>query len=232
MRVLAMDTSTNRLSVALMNDGTTLCEINLEVKAGHAGILLAVIDEVLGKASVPRSGIDLIAVGTGPGSFTGIRIGIATAKGLAAALDIPLAGIPTLDAVARGAAPCPMGMAAVLDAKKGEVFFALYDPEANLLGGPVNIPPEGAADFVRSETVFAGNACAVYRDAFRDALGGNYREAPEHLWYPRASVIGSMALDRATWRRSGEVLPLYVRESDAVISLKKKGLDTAGDPGA
>ncbi|HNQ86920.1 MAG TPA: tRNA (adenosine(37)-N6)-threonylcarbamoyltransferase complex dimerization subunit type 1 TsaB, partial [Deltaproteobacteria bacterium] len=94
MQVLALDTSTSCLSVALLRDGLTACEINLTVKAGHAGMLLSVIDEVLNKSGTPRTAIDLIAVGTGPGSFTGLRIGIATAKGLAESLGCRLVGVP------------------------------------------------------------------------------------------------------------------------------------------
>ncbi len=230
MRVLALDTSTSRLSAALARDGQTVCEINIEVKTGHAGILLAVIDELLGRTSTPRNGLDLIAVGVGPGSFTGLRIGIATAKGLASSLGRPLVGIPSLDAMANGAAPCPLDIVTVVDAKKGEVFCARYNPAGVLLDGPVNIRPEHVGKVGGTDALFLGNACAVYRAVFSAVLGEGYTEAPEHLWHPRASVMAAMAVEKRGWLKGGDVQPVYVRESDAVLSLKTMGGNSDGRP--
>jgi tRNA threonylcarbamoyladenosine biosynthesis protein TsaB len=154
MQVLAMDTSTSCLSVALVRDGETVCEINQQTKAGHAGMVLPVIDEVLARASTDKSRLDLIAVGTGPGSFTGIRIGIATAQGLSDALSCPLLGVSSLDTLAHGVLPSPIPVLPVIDARKGEVFCARYDEHGSRFSEAEHLKPEQVVDMVKDETLF------------------------------------------------------------------------------
>lgn len=227
VQVLALDTSTDSLSVALVRDRETACEIVLKVKAGHAGIILPVIDEVLRKAGTPREAIDLIAVGTGPGSFTGLRIGIATAKGLAVSLGCRFVGVSTLDTMAQAVLPSPMPVMPVLDAKKGEVFCASYDRHGSRLSALMNRRPESVVALVSEETLFVGNGCGLYRDAFTRGLGTRYHEAAPYLWVPRASVLAGIALDMAPGDEPADVLPVYVRESDAALLLERSGRGNA-----
>ncbi|HOS97771.1 MAG TPA: tRNA (adenosine(37)-N6)-threonylcarbamoyltransferase complex dimerization subunit type 1 TsaB [Deltaproteobacteria bacterium] len=221
MQVLALDTSTSCLSVALVRDGETVCEINQQTKAGHAGMVLPVIDEVLARASTDKNRIDLIAVGTGPGSFTGIRIGIATARGLSDALSCPLLGVSTLDTLAQGALPSPIPVLPVLDARKGEVFCARYDEHGSRFTDAAHLKPERVVDMVKDETLFTGSGCALYREVFIRGLGRLYHEAATHLWNPRASVLAGIALTVPPEAYPKDVLPVYVRESDAMILLEK-----------
>lgn len=221
VQALALDTSTSCLSVALLRDGHCRCEINLHVKAGHAGMLLAVIDEVLRKAEADRKTIGLIAVGTGPGSFTGLRIGIATAKGLATSLGCRLVGVPTLDAIAHAAVPSALPVLPVVDARKGEVFCCRYDEHGSRFSDYLNLKPETIVEMVRDETLFMGNGCELYREAFMRGLGRRYHEAAEHLWHPRASVVGTIALGMPPENDPPDVLPIYVRESDAALLLER-----------
>lgn len=223
VQVLALETSTNCLSVALVSDSRTSCEINLQVKAGHAGMILSVIDEALNKAETPRTAIDLIAVGTGPGSFTGLRIGIATAKGLAASLGCRFVGVPTLDALAHAAVPSYLPIMPVVDAKKGEVFCCRYDEHGSRFSGYMNLNPEEVVGLVKDETLFMGNGCELYRDVFIKGLGKLYHEAAMHLWNPRASVLAGIALTMAPETYPADVLPIYARESDAMLLLEKTG---------
>lgn len=218
---LALDTSTNCLSVALVKDGSLACETSLQVRSGHGGILLPIIDRVLERTHTGRNEIGLIAVGTGPGSFTGLRIGIATAKGLAMALGCPMAGIPTLDAMAQGVSPSPMQIMPVLDAKKGELFCALYGSDGSRITVPVNTRPAKIAALVDKDTLFVGNGLPLYRDALKESLHGFFHEGPAHEWHPRAAVIGFMALALPPESLTADVLPLYVRASDATLLLEK-----------
>jgi tRNA threonylcarbamoyladenosine biosynthesis protein TsaB len=211
MNVLALDTSTSCLSVALMRDNDIVSETNLEVKVGHSGMILKVIDEVLNNSATGKKDITLIATGTGPGSFTGLRIGIATAKGLAKAIRCPLAGIPTLDVIARGAMPSPMHIMPLLDARKGEVFCALFNRDGSRLTDYMNIRPEGVAALVKEDTLFVGNGCDIYRDILIKDLGGFYHEAPAFLWHPRASVLAGIALSLPIEGLSQDVQPCYIR---------------------
>jgi tRNA threonylcarbamoyl adenosine modification protein YeaZ len=223
VNVLAMDTSTSCLSVALMKDKAPISEINLAVKVGHAGMILLVIDEVLTKTSTSKDDITLIATGTGPGSFTGLRIGIATAKGLAKAIRCPLAGIPTLDIIAQGALPSSIQIMPILDAKKSEVFCALYNKDGSRLTDFMNLRPEGIATLVKEDTLFVGNGCDIYRDMLIKDLGKLYHEGPALLWYPRASVLAGIALTIPIESLSQDVQPLYIRASDATLLLERRG---------
>ncbi len=223
VNVLALDTSTHCLSVALIRDKATITEINLAVKVGHAGMILPVIDEVLTKSSTSKDDITLIATGIGPGSFTGLRIGIATAKGLATSIRCPLAGIPTLDIIAHGALPSSMQIMPIVDAKKSEVYCALYNKDGLRLTDFMNLRPEAIAALVSEDTLFVGNGCDIYRDILIKDLGALYHEGPALLWYPRASVIAGIAQSIPIEDLSKDVQPLYIRASDATLLLERRG---------
>jgi len=226
VKVLALDTSTSCLSAALVKDRQTVCEINLQVKTGHAGMVLPVIDEVLRRADTPRDGIELIAVGTGPGSFTGLRIGIATAKGLAGSLGCRLVGVPTLDTLAHAAVPSYLPIMPVVDAKKGEIFCCRYDEHGSRFSGYMNLKPDEVVGMVKDETLFMGSGCELYRDLFIKGMGRRYHESAIHLWNPRASVLAAIALDMPPGGRTTDVLPIYARESDAALLLERSGRKT------
>jgi len=221
LKVLALDSSSSRLSVALIRDSSTVCEKNIDTMIGHAGIILSVIDAVLSETSTVRDEIGLVAVGTGPGSFTGIRIGLATAKGMATALSCPLAGIPTLDAMVKVALPASMQIMPIVDAKKGEIFCAIYDKNGSRLTDFMNLRPSDIARLVAKDTLLLGNGCELYRDRLKSDLGESYHEAATELWYAKASIIGIMALDSSQNGRPSDVLPIYVRASDATLLLEK-----------
>ncbi len=220
--ILALDTSTDACSVALIGEKGPSYEITIPVRTGHAGSLLPVIDTLFRLSPYSKEDIDLIAVGIGPGSFTGIRIGIATAKGLCLALNCRLAGVNTLDALAQGALPSSIPVMPVIDARKSEVFCRLFSPVGAPLTSPVNVKPEELSEIIDTETLFIGNGIPLYRETLSRILGKNYIEGPVHLWYPRASVIGRMALSDLSLGTLQPALPLYVRSSDATLALEKK----------
>jgi len=192
------------------------------VRTGHAGSLLPVIDTLFHLSPFSKEDVGLIAVGVGPGSFTGIRIGIATAKGLAFGLNIPLAGVNTLDAIAQGALPSAVPVMPVIDARKSEIFCRLYSPNGNPITQPMNVKPAELDGMIDKETLFIGNAVPLYRETLSGILGDRFVEGPPHLWYPRASVIGRMALDDFAAGTLHPALPQYVRSSDAAIQLEKR----------
>jgi tRNA threonylcarbamoyladenosine biosynthesis protein TsaB len=208
--------------VALIIDDFVESEINMVVRAGHAGRLLPMIDDLLRLNRIDRRDLGLIAVGSGPGSFTGIRIGIATAKGLARATGCPLVGISTLDALAYGALPAQIPIMPVIDARKSEIFCGLYTKDGSLKTPYMNIHPHEVGDFVQDETLFIGNGIGLYEDIFASVLGNRFHKGPQSLWAPRASVIGIMALGRGVQDHPTEVNPIYVRPSDATLLLQKR----------
>jgi len=220
MPVLALDTCTDRCSASLLSEGRILAELSIKVQSGHAGMLLKLIDSLLEMAGCPPATVDLIAVGRGPGSFTGIRIGIATAKGLATALACPLKGVCSLDAMVRAALPGDKPIMPVMDARKGEVFCALYSAFGERLSAYLNIPPENIRDYVSGPTLFLGNGLELYSDLLSRELGPDFHRAPEALWYPKAAVIGAMASESPE-ETGRDVNPLYIRASDAALTLNK-----------
>jgi tRNA threonylcarbamoyladenosine biosynthesis protein TsaB len=219
MNILSIETSTDICSVAVLNNEEVLNETSLKVKTGHSGTILYLIDEVLRQSGLKKKDINLIAAGLGPGSFTGIRIGIATAKGLALALDCKILGVSTLDAVAANAPETDHHIMPVLDARKGEIFCAIYGGDRLRLSPPVNIEPSRVEGMIAGPTLFIGNAIALYDKVFRRNLGSLYKAAHKDLWYPKASVIGRLALNPAV--AVNEINPVYVRASDATLLLKR-----------
>lgn len=191
MLILAFDTATDIATSALVADGVTLGE-----RQTRPQLLLSDVDALLADAGVRPKDLDAIVVGTGPGSFTGSRIGLSVARGLALSLGVPVAGVSTLDALA-AAAP---GAFPVVDAKRGEVFVP----------GPRAVRPEDLD--VPPGTVCIGDGARRYRDV----LVGRGAVVPaddSHLHVPRASLHVSVT---GPFGPAGAVMPIYVRDPDAV----------------
>ena len=200
MLILAFDTATSSSTVALVHDGVTLGE---RVAASRA--LLEAADALLNDAGVVPAELDGVACGIGPGSFTGVRIGLAHARGLALALGVPVAGVSTLAALAQGAlgvAPAGCVVVPVVDARRKEVF-ALVD------GVEVCVPPADLA--FPAGAWLVGDGAVRYRDVL-EARGAAVPpdESPLHL--PRGGAHVALA---AAYGPVDEVLPAYLRSPDA-----------------
>lgn len=222
MRILAIDTSTELGSVAVCADGEILAEVSAKVRARHGETLLPLVAYALEHAAVERDAIDLIAVGIGPGSFTGTRIGVATAKGLAIALDRPIIGVVSLYAIAR-AAPGAW-IAPAVDAHKGEVYVALYERRDGALIerlAPMHAFPADALALVRGAASSAAiTGCGSGHRRYPEELGAAFEMLPPIWDAPRASVLALIAEQR--FRSEGPddratLEPLYLRPSDAKL---------------
>ena len=189
--ILAFDTATERATSALVDDGEVLGE-----RVSRASTLLADVDALLRQAGAHQRDVSALALGTGPGSFTGIRIGLAVARGLALALGVPAAGVSTLDALAAGAP----GATPVIDAKRREVFVP--GPQAL---APADLP-------VETGTVYVGNGAVRYRDVLEQA-GATVPPDEDERHLPRARFHAELARDFGPVEL---VEPLYVRFPDAV----------------
>ena len=190
MLVLAFDTATDRATSALVADGELLGE-----RSSRAATLLEDVDALLRQGGARPRDLDALAVGTGPGSFTGVRIGIAAARGLALALDLPVAGVSTLDALAAGAP----GALPVVDAKRREVFVP----------GPRALPPAELA--VEPGTLCVGDGALRYRDVL-EAAGAEVPPDDDERHLPRARFHAALARD---FGAPDLVEPIYVRDPDA-----------------
>jgi len=211
VRVLGIETSSARGSVALIDGSVSICSLEHERANAHGESILPLIEEALAQAGWNRSQLDRIAVGSGPGSFTGLRVGIAIAQGLSEGLELPLVGVPSLFAMALAVpAEHPGCRCALVDARKGELFAAAYDAdgrermEVRLLASVSELTPLLQE---LGDPLFLGNGAAtlpapmrVYRSAATDL---------PHARWTAAAGIGSAPMP--------SVRPLYVRDAGAVM---------------
>ena len=194
MIVLGIETATMTGGVALLNEQRVISEYTLNVKTTHTARLMPALEQILRDSSIDKSQIDGIAVSIGPGSFTGLRIGLATAKGLALGLDVPLVGIPTLDALARNIPFSKHQICTVLDAKKKEIYYSLYRYDEAQGSELVRqtpyqvIPPAELVEQITEKTIFLGDALDAYRSFIRENLGELAIFAPDAQRLPREVV--------------------------------------------
>ncbi len=149
MRILAVETSSRRGSVALLEDQRLVASLEHEQPNSHAERLLPMVEQLLAEAGWPKSSLDRLGVGVGPGSFTGLRVGIALAEGLSVGLDRPLIGVGSLWAMAFGAlAERPGTCCALLDARRDELFAAVYGAQHQELCAPLALPTQDLSAFL------------------------------------------------------------------------------------
>jgi tRNA threonylcarbamoyladenosine biosynthesis protein TsaB len=228
MLLLGLDTSTSCGSIALVDSDKLLAEWSLNVGRTHAARLLPGIRHLLGEAGIKIGQLDGFAVTVGPGSFTGLRIALTTAKTLALVTGKPLAGIPTLDVLVENA-PFLQGLVcAALDARKGEIFAAVYERDSqgtqNRLTDYLSVPPDQLAERIHGPTLLLGDAVPRYGERLRRECRHPITLAPSAYHYPRASLLCRLAilkLARDDRTHPRDLQALYARASDAEIRRKK-----------
>jgi tRNA threonylcarbamoyladenosine biosynthesis protein TsaB len=226
MLTLALDTTTQTGSVALARDGRTIEQVAGDSSRPQAERLPAELMQLLDRHAVSLADIDLYAVATGPGSFTGLRIGIATMQGLAFAQGKPLIGVSAFDAL-QCVADAPR-VATWVDAWRGEVYAAVYENGREVIA-PTVAPPEDLLSVtlpkIEEPTVYIGDGAGKYRELILETLGTAARiaEPPAPLI---ASVVARIAFDAA---RTGHrppphaIRPMYVRRPDAEVARERAG---------
>lgn len=229
MYLLALDTSTFVGSVAVVRDGDLLAEWSASVRESHGETLLPHVARVIELSGLTLDAIDAFAVGLGPGSFTGVRIGVAAAKGLALAQRKPLIGVTSLRALARGMSAGEGLRAPILDAHKGEVYCAAYalaqDGALSTVVAPFHAPPAEAGQRLRSAAGerplwVSGSGFGRYAEPLVDALGERAVRAPRYCDAPRAACLAHEALEQLSREGPSDLAslePLYLRPSDAKL---------------
>ncbi len=220
MRILAIDSAGLTASVAITEESSVLAEYTVNYKKTHSQTLLPMLDEIVRMTECDLNGIDAVAVTAGPGSFTGLRIGSATAKGLGLALDKPLVEIPTVDALAynlydtRGLI-CPM-----MDARREQVYTGIYRFEDHDLKTVKEQAPMAVSALAEElnalgeAVTFLGDGVPVYRNLLEQMLKVPFSEAPAHLNRQRAAAAGVLAVQ---YFRDGKTVsakehrPVYLR---------------------
>jgi tRNA threonylcarbamoyladenosine biosynthesis protein TsaB len=230
MKILAIETSTLFGGLALMDSETGLmAEVRMSVKASHSERVMLNVDHVLKETGLSVGDLDAIAVSTGPGSFTGLRIAMSTAKGLSFASGVNVVGIPTLEAFA-WALPlscypvCPM-----LDARRKEVYAGVFRINAGTrlerIMSETPIKPSYLADKLKElgPVVLMGQGAVFYKKVFEDSLGENAHFAPQHLMAPSPAALAYAGLKRVLagdFDDPATIAPLYIRKSEAELNWK------------
>jgi tRNA threonylcarbamoyladenosine biosynthesis protein TsaB len=227
LNTLSINTSTNQYSLAVMKDGILLGEYILPSGLSHFSNLMPAIDDLFIKVgSVPQE-LDGVIVALGPGSFTGIRIGLAVVKGLAQCLSIPIIGVPTLLAMASQLPYLKEDICPLVTSRKGEIFTALFrwGPNGHILrlkqDTCLSIGDLGS--IIENKTVFIGNDLPGQGAILKQQLGKKGLLAPANFWNLKASSVGILGLRRLKQGDSdslSELIPIYLREAD--IRLPKK----------
>ncbi|HET7875010.1 MAG TPA: tRNA (adenosine(37)-N6)-threonylcarbamoyltransferase complex dimerization subunit type 1 TsaB [Methylomirabilota bacterium] len=226
MRVLALETATLAGGAALVENGRVVGQCLLNITLTHSERLMAVVDRLLQDCGWEPKHVEGLAVSVGPGSFTGLRVGVATAKGLALALGVPVAPVPTLDAMAAllpfaDAPVCP-----ILDARKGEVYLSRYHWNGSAMERDwdyLALPPEAAARRLEPPVIVLGDGVPACRP-YLDRHGPGIRTAPAAQSLPSPAVVGQLghAMLEAGQGVSGDQLtPLYLRPSEAELKARR-----------
>lgn len=227
MNILAVDTATNSCSVAVTVDGKLAAELTTVKNETHSKHLMELIHLVLKNAGFGVGDLDGLAVTIGPGSFTGLRIGISTIKGLALALGKPVVGISTLKALARQCGRTPHLICPLLDARKGEVYAAAYGiNEGQLIQkAPARaMIPEAVVEDIKSPCVFIGTGARLYRQRIAAAAGNLAHFVPEDQNTLKASSVAFLSMPRFEANDTdgiGSLVPHYIRKSDAELNFDR-----------
>lgn len=229
MRILAVETATLLGSIALADDSGVLAEIQSPEGMAHARWLMPAVESLFRQTGLSPQEIDGLAVSAGPGSFTGLRIGLSTVKGLALGTGKPVVAVPTLDALARSVPRCRRLLCPILDARKKEVYAAFFRPDED--GRPARrsddlvLPPDRLAGRIDEPVLFIGSGIEPYRPLLSAALGRTALFASKRFHAPRAGAVAELALLRLAEGRPDamETLePRYVRPSEAEVKKRER----------
>lgn len=226
MKILGIDSSGMVAGVAIVTDEVTVAEYEVDYKKTHSQTLMPMLDEIVRMTEQSMEDIDAIAVAAGPGSFTGLRIGAATAKGLAMALDIPIVEVPTCRALAYnlwgfGGIVCP-----IMDARRSQVYTGIYsytDGTQVTVMEQTAMSIEELADCLDemvtdAPVVFTGDGVSVYRQRLDELLDIPHLYAPVHMARQRAAsvaALGGLLFGEGRIVSADDMKPVYLRKSQA-----------------
>lgn len=229
MRILAIETSTMTGSIAIMSEDGLIAETTLNIRATHSERLMIAIDKTLDISMCSLNDMDAFSVSIGPGSFTGLRIGLSTIKGLAYVTGKPVVAVPTLDAFASRLSLCSYLVCPMLDARKKEVYTALYrfnnDSTMVKIIEDTAIPPEALLSRIKEKTVFLGDGAIIYRDLIIEKLSDMALFAPLPMQIPSAATVAEIGIKMLKAGKVSEInslVPKYIRRSEAELKWEKR----------
>ncbi len=229
MRILAIETSTYSGSIALISSKSVMGEYYFNIGPAHTEKLVPSIDWLLSELNINKSDLTGVAVSLGPGSFTSLRVGISTAKAISYSIGIPLLGVSSLEVLAMNFPFSTYNICPMIDARKGQVFTALFRAERGKLerlSEDMLISVEKLADITKDDTIFVGDGALLYKEYLEDNLSNGIMFSPQNLNFPRASNVALLEVDKFSGGLDREdvsqavmkMAPHYLRKSEAEIS--------------
>lgn len=224
MKVLAIDTSSNVASAAILEDDKLIAEYTLNHKKTHSQKIMPMVEEIMRSCECSVSDIDVFAAVHGPGSFTGLRIGVATIKALAHVAGKPVVGISSLEAMAYQLPHTPYWIVPIMDARRGQVYNGIYAWENDRwteLTAPRALAMEECIEEIKRagrKAVFLGDGVPVHRELIEATLREQAMFAPAFCVLQRAATVAQLALERAKRGDTQsylELVPFYLRKSQA-----------------
>ena len=231
MRILAVETSTLLGGIAIIHDAAGLvAEARLNIEATHSERLMTVIDHLLERTSLRLNDLDAFAVSIGPGSFTGLRIGLSTVKGFSYAMGKPLVAVPSLEALAWNLPFSRHPVCTIIDARKKEVYAALFLWEGERFKRMMDEMPLGVERLMEwlelnealigKHIVFAGEWALLHRETIVERLGEKALFPPSDKMIPSPASVAWLGLQKAVKREFAEpvsLVPIYLRKSEAEL---------------
>ena len=235
MSILAIDTATQVSSVAVASEARLSAELTMQARLTHSETLLPHMEQVLKMANVKKEDLDGIAVSIGPGSFTGLRIGLAAAKAVCYALKLPLIGVPTLEAMAWHYPVSGVRIVTLLDAQKGNAYRQSFRFHEGRMEAQEEITVSGLPEVIsycgemKEPVVLLGDVVPK-KIAGKLELPANVSLAPAHLVMPRAACVAMVGLKKLAAGEVGNVMdmePVYIRRSEAEVLWEKRHPEAA-----
>ena len=227
MKILAIDTSSKFLNIALGEDNFIIAEESHLLDRQHSALLVPKVKELLEKCNSNISDIDAFVIGLGPGSFTGLRIGVSSIKGFGIATKKPCVGVASIDALAMNAAVEKATVVPVIDAKRGQVYSAIYKRKnggISRTSGYLLLTIDTLMKKIKSPAVFLGDGINLYKEKIC-RLGRNAIFLDEEYWYPKASSLIKLGLKNLKRHRKqdlGRLKPLYIYSKYCQVRTKSK----------
>ncbi len=224
MKILAIDSSGMTASAAIVSEEAVLAEYNTDFKKTHSQTLLPMIDDMTKILDLDLSSLDAIAIAKGPGSFTGLRIGSATAKGIGLALDKPIAEISTLEAMAYALYPAQTLIVPIMDARRSQVYTGIYRFEGEELRCVSADEAMAMEELIArlndlgEELIFTGDGIPVFTEMIKEKLTVPYKFAKTFQNRQRAAALGTLAIEYVKQGRlvsADDHSPVYLRVSQA-----------------
>lgn len=231
MKILAIDSSSMVASVAITDENVTIAEYTINSKKTHSQTLLPMIEDMIKKSDMEKDEIDAIAIAGGPGSFTGLRIGSATAKGIGLALDKPIINVPTMDALAYNLYGVDGFVCPIMDARREQVYTGIYafdDNKFNVVMEQTPLPLTeliGILNKKDRKVTFIGDGVSAYREIIEKNINVPYFFSTVNMNRNRAASVAALALEYAKegkFETAAEHCPDYMRMSQAERERKER----------